>query len=182
MQVIKTAIEGVVEVLPDVFGDERGYFFESYNRDKFVAAGITEVFVQDNQSFSAKGVLRGLHFQKEPRAQGKIVRVISGKVLDVAVDLRKDSPTFGQHVSVILDAKKNNMLYIPAGLAHGFATLEDAVFVYKCTDVFHKESEGGVLWNDPKLNIDWQLENPVVSGKDQVLPTFDTTIKDLYGI
>jgi dTDP-4-dehydrorhamnose 3,5-epimerase len=182
MQVIKTAIEGVVEVLPDVFGDERGYFFESYNRDKFVAAGITEVFLQDNQSFSVKGVLRGLHFQKEPYAQGKLVRVVSGSVLDVVVDLRKDSPTFGQHVSVVLTAEKNNMLYVPPGMAHGFATLKDAIFSYKCTNVFHKASEGGVLWNDPKLNIDWQLENPVVSEKDQILPTFDITIKDLYGI
>lgn len=182
MQIIKTAIEGVVEVIPAVFGDERGYFFESYNRAKFVAAGITDVFVQDNQSFSVKGVLRGLHFQKDPHAQAKLVRVISGKVLDVAVDLRKDSPTFGQHVSVVLDAKKNNMLYIPAGLAHGFATLEDAVFVYKCTGLFNKEAEGGVLWNDPKLNIDWQLENPVISEKDQILPTFDITVNGLYGI
>ena len=182
MQVIKTAIEGVVEVLPQVFGDERGYFFESYNRDKFVAAGISEVFVQDNQSFSVKGVLRGLHFQKEPYEQGKLVRVVSGSVLDIVVDIRKDSPTFGQHVAIVLTAEKNNMLYLPPGMAHGFATLEDAVFSYKCTNVFHKASEGGILWNDPKLNIDWQLENPVVSEKDQILPTFDITIKDLYGI
>jgi dTDP-4-dehydrorhamnose 3,5-epimerase len=182
MQVIKTAIEGVVEVIPDVFGDERGYFFESYNRQKFLAAGITEEFLQDNQSFSVKGVLRGLHFQKDPYAQGKLVRVISGKVLDVVVDIRKDSPTFGKHVSIVLDTKRNNMLYLPPGMAHGFATLEDAVFSYKCTNVYHKVSEGGVLWNDPKLNIDWQVENPIVSEKDQVLPTFDLTVRDLYGI
>lgn len=182
MQVIKTAIEGVVEVIPDVFGDERGYFFESYNRQKFLAVGITEEFLQDNQSFSIKGVLRGLHFQKEPYAQGKLVRVISGKVLDVAVDIRKNSPTYGQHVSVVLDAKKNNMLYIPPGMAHGFATLEDAIFSYKCTNVYHKTSEGGILWNDPALKIDWQLENPIVSEKDQILPTFDLTVQDLYGI
>lgn len=175
MEFRQTSIEGVIEITPRVFKDERGYFFESYQYELFKKNGIEEVFVQDNQSFSTAGVLRGLHFQRAPFAQGKLVRVIKGKVLDVAVDIRPNSPTYGQYESVILDAERNNMLYIPPGLAHGFSTLEDAIFCYKCTNNYHKESEGGIIWNDPALNIDWMLANPEVSEKDAILPL----LKDL---
>lgn len=175
MEFRKTSIEGVIEITPRVFKDARGYFFESYQYELFKKNGIEEVFVQDNQSFSTAGVLRGLHFQRDPFAQGKLVRVIKGKVLDVAVDIRPGSPTFGKHEAVILDAEKNNMFYIPPGFAHGFSTLEDAIFCYKCTNNYHKESEGGIIWNDPALNIDWMLANPEVSEKDAILPL----LKDL---
>ncbi|MFN4086203.1 MAG: dTDP-4-dehydrorhamnose 3,5-epimerase [Spirosomataceae bacterium] len=172
MEFKATSIQGVIEIFPRVFGDERGYFFESYQRALFVANGITEEFVQDNQSFSKKGVVRGLHLQRAPFAQGKLVRVIQGRVLDVAVDVRPHSPTFGQFVAVELSTEKQNMLYIPPGFAHGFATLEDAIFSYKCTQLYDKASEGGILWNDPTLGINWQIDSPIVSDKDQVLPTF----------
>jgi dTDP-4-dehydrorhamnose 3,5-epimerase len=170
-------IQGLVEIFPRVFKDERGFFFESYSKKVFSENGIPFDFVQDNQSFSYKGVLRGLHFQKEPFAQGKLVRVITGKVMDVVVDLRPESPTFKQHATFILDSSINNLLYVPEGFAHGFVTLEDAVFHYKCTNFYNKPAEGGLLWNDPELGIDWGIENPVVSEKDQILPT----LKELFG-
>jgi dTDP-4-dehydrorhamnose 3,5-epimerase len=170
MEFRKFAIDGLVEIQPRIFNDSRGYFFESYQYELFKNNGIPEVFVQDNQSFSVKGVVRGLHLQKDPFAQGKLVRVIQGKVLDIAVDLRPGSPTFGQHQSVLLDAEKNNIFYVPPGFAHGFSALEDAVFSYKCTNYYHKESEIGIRWNDPELGIDWGIENPIVSDKDQLLP------------
>ncbi len=171
MQVRHTAIEGLIELIPRVFGDERGHFFESYNKPLFDSLGLPMTFVQDNQSFSVKGVLRGLHFQNEPHAQGKLVRVITGQVLDVVVDLRPDSPTFGRHESFLLDAKLNNMVYVPAGFAHGFLTLEDSIFSYKCTNVYNKTAESGLIWNDPDLGIDWGIADPIVSDKDQELPT-----------
>lgn len=172
MEFKETPIKGLIEIYPRVFEDERGLFFESFQEKALKEQGITANFVQDNQSFSTKGVLRGLHFQKAPYAQGKLVRVISGKVLDVAVDLRKDSPTFGQHFDVVLDAKKNNMLYIPEGFAHGFVALEASVFFYKCTNYYHKASEGGIIWNDETLNINWGYEGPLVSEKDLELQSF----------
>ncbi|BDD00125.1 dTDP-4-dehydrorhamnose 3,5-epimerase [Persicobacter psychrovividus] len=175
MEIKPTKIEGLVEIQPDVYGDARGYFLESFHEDKYAAIGIKEHFVQDNQSFSTKGVLRGLHFQKAPYAQGKLVRVVMGKVLDVAVDLRPDSPTFGQYDTCILDAEKHNQFYVPPGFAHGFLALEDCVFSYKCTGTYHKASESGIIYNDPELNIDWGsdlIENPTISEKDQVLPSF----------
>lgn len=172
MEIRTFDIAGLVEITPKVFYDDRGYFFESFHKARFAEAGIEEDFVQDNQSFSKKGVLRGLHFQKEPFAQGKLVRVFSGKVLDVALDLRPDSPTFGQHQSLILDSEKNNLLYIPVGFAHGFLALEDSVFMYKCTNVYHKDSEWGIRWDDPALGIDWGINNPIVSEKDEELPDF----------
>lgn len=172
MEVKETFIEGLLEIYPRIFKDERGFFLETYNKTAFEKAGIKTPFVQDNQSFSVKGVLRGLHFQKEPFAQAKLVSVISGKVLDVAVDLRKNSPTFGKHFSVVLDAEKRNMLLVPEGFAHGFVALEDSVFSYKCSNIYNKESEGGIIWNDKDLNIDWGYANPLVSDKDQVLPAF----------
>ncbi|MFY0593305.1 dTDP-4-dehydrorhamnose 3,5-epimerase [Roseivirga sp.] len=178
MRVIDTDFEGLYELEPKVFGDDRGYFFESFREDFTHSLGIKEKFIQDNQSFSVKGTLRGLHFQRNPSAQAKLVRVTAGKVLDVALDIRKDSPTYGRHHTVILDAKKHNMFLIPAGFAHGFLALEDSVFTYKCSNYYNQASEGGILWNDPKLNIDWQIESPIVSEKDQVLPNFETYSKN----
>jgi dTDP-4-dehydrorhamnose 3,5-epimerase len=137
--------------------------------------------VQDNQSFSQKGTVRGIHFQRGVHAQAKLVRVIAGKVLDVAVDLRKGSPSFGQVYSTILDTEKNNLLYIPAGFGHGFSVLEDAVFVYKCSNYYHKDSEGGVRWSDPSLGIDWQVAEPIVSEKDQILPTLAEFVEAFQG-
>lgn len=170
-------IAGLVEIVPRIFNDERGFFFESYQKKLFADNGVPFDFVQDNQSFSAKGVLRGLHFQREPFAQGKLVRVITGRALDVVVDLREESPTFGQCESFLLDSIRNNMVYVPEGFAHGFLALEDTVLQYKCTNVYHKPSEGGILWNDPQLNIRWGVDNPVVSEKDRQLPTFEDAMK-----
>ena len=172
MQVRKTAISGLFELIPRVFEDERGYFFESYNKPAFASLGLPTEFVQDNQSFSTKGVLRGLHFQSEPFAQGKLVRVITGQVLDVAVDCRPESPTFGHYETFLLDAKLANMAWIPEGFAHGFVALEDSIFSYKCTNVYNKQAEGGIRWDDPDLNIDWGISNPNVSEKDLILPSF----------
>jgi dTDP-4-dehydrorhamnose 3,5-epimerase len=173
MQVHPTHISGLVVVEPRVFGDDRGYFFESFNAEKFREAGLQTQFLQDNQSLSSRGVLRGLHFQRPPHAQGKLVRVIKGAVLDVAVDIRKGSPTYGQHHKLELNEENKLQFYIPPGFAHGFATLaNDTVFCYKCTDLYHPETEGSIAWNDPDLGIDWQLENPVLSDKDQQSPDF----------
>ena len=172
MQVRQTAIDGLLELIPRVFHDERGHFFESYSKPQFASLGIPVEFVQDNQSFSTEGVLRGLHFQREPFAQGKLVRVITGRVLDVVVDIRPNSATFGQHDTFVLDAALANMVWVPEGFAHGFVALEDSIFSYKCTNVYNKQAEGGLLWNDPDLGIDWGISNPNVSEKDQILPTF----------
>jgi dTDP-4-dehydrorhamnose 3,5-epimerase len=174
MQIRETSIAGLVEIFPRVFQDDRGFFFESYNEEIFKKLGLPTNFVQDNQSFSIKGVVRGLHFQNAPFAQGKLVRVISGRVLDVAVDIRPDSPTFGKHEVFELRSDTNNMAYVPEGFAHGFVALEDSVFSYKCTNVYNKGAESGLLWNDPELGIDWGVENPIVSEKDVILPTFKT--------
>ena len=170
-EIKQTSLPGVLEIFPRVFPDSRGYFFESFRQDWLDQLGVHESWVQDNQSFSQKGTVRGIHFQRGVHAQAKLVRVIAGKVLDVAVDLRKGSPSFGQVYSTILDTEKNNLLYIPAGFGHGFSVLEDAVFVYKCSNYYHKDSEGGVRWSDPSLGIDWQVSEPIVSEKDQILPT-----------
>lgn len=173
MKIIETHIPGLIEIEPNVFGDDRGYFYESYNKDAFAEAGITAEFVQDNQSFSTKGVLRGLHFQNPPYSQGKLVRVIQGSVLDVAVDIRVGSPTYGKHHKVILSGENKKMFWVPPGFAHGFLTLEDdTIFAYKCTGMYNKESEGSIYWNDPTLKIDWNVENPSVSGKDKEAPGF----------
>jgi dTDP-4-dehydrorhamnose 3,5-epimerase len=172
MQFKPHEIEGLIECIPTKFEDERGLFYESYNQKLFAANGFTEDFVQDNYSWSKKGVVRGLHFQYSPNAQGKLVRCMTGKVMDVVVDIRRDSPTFGQHEKFVLDSAIGNMLYVPAGFAHGFVALEETIFVYKCTDYWNKASESGIIYNDPELNIDWGIENPIVSAKDLVLPTF----------
>jgi dTDP-4-dehydrorhamnose 3,5-epimerase len=169
MQFRESFIKDLIEITPKLFHDERGFFFESYSQAMFKSNGISATFVQDNQSYSKKNVLRGLHYQTGAFAQGKLVRVIKGKALDVAVDLRKDSPTYGKYDSVVLDDVKCNMLYIPEGFAHGFLALEETVLIYKCTNVYNKGSEGGILWNDPDLNIDWQVKNPIISEKDREL-------------
>lgn len=164
-------MEGPMIIEPKVFTDPRGYFYESYNAEMFKAAGIDAVFVQDNQSMSHKGATRGLHFQAPPFEQGKLVRVVQGAVIDVVVDIRKNSPTYGKSFSVELSAANNLMFWIPPGFAHGFETLEDkTIFLYKCTNVYHKQSEGGLYWNDPALGISWQSQSPIVSEKDEVLP------------
>jgi dTDP-4-dehydrorhamnose 3,5-epimerase len=179
MEFRKTGIEGLVEVYPKIFKDERGFFLETYNKEAFHKNGVTSDFVQDNQSYSVKGVLRGLHLQKDPSAQAKLVRVIKGSVLDVAVDLRKGSPTYGHHYKVILEAELQNMLYIPEGFAHGFLALEECVFTYKCSNLYNKAAESGVLWNDKDLNIDWGISSPSVSEKDLLLPSFKEFSKNL---
>lgn len=169
----ETGIEGLFIVEPQVYGDERGYFMETYNRKHFSKAGFNINFVQDNQSKSSKGVLRGLHFQKE-HPQGKLVRVIQGKVFDVAVDLRSSSGTYKEWFGITLSGKNKKQFYIPEGFAHGFLVLsEEAIFTYKCTDFYHPEDEGGLLWNDPLLNIDWPLDEVdelVISDKDKQWP------------
>jgi dTDP-4-dehydrorhamnose 3,5-epimerase len=171
MEVTQTPISGLKIIQPKVWGDARGHFFESYSEAAFKAAGLPTDFVQDNQSLSAKGILRGLHFQKPPYAQGKLVRVIKGAVLDVVVDLRSSSPTYGQHFAIELNEDNKTMFWIPPGFAHGFLTLaDDTIFVYKVTGLYNKESEGGLLWNDPALGINWGVESPLLSDKDRILP------------
>lgn len=169
MNVIKTAIDGVVIIEPRIFGDSRGYFFESYNKSEFDAKVRPVDFVQDNQSFSTYGVVRGLHFQRGQHAQSKLVRVIEGTVLDVAVDVRRGSPTFGQHVAVELSADNQRQLFIPRGFAHGFAVLSPkALFQYKCDNLYCPESEGAIAYDDPALGIDWRLPagSIILSPKD----------------
>jgi dTDP-4-dehydrorhamnose 3,5-epimerase len=172
MKLIETKIKDLYILEPRVFGDDRGYFFESFNSQTFQELiGEDVEFVQDNQSMSGKNIVRGLHFQNPPFAQGKLVRVIKGEVIDVAVDIRKDSPTYGEHVSVRLSGENNRMFWIPPGFAHGFSSLEEeTIFSYKCTNYYSKESEGSVAWNDPELNINWEVENPIISEKDQESP------------
>jgi len=169
MEIIKTDIEGVVIMEPRIFKDTRGYFFESFSMREFQEKVCQTTFVQDNESFSSYGVVRGLHFQKPPSSQAKIVRVIKGSVLDVAVDLRKNSPTYGKHVSVELTEENHRQLFIPKGFAHGFAVLSnEALFQYKCDNYYAPQSEGGILWNDPSLHIDWRIpkDKVILSEKD----------------
>ncbi len=173
MEIVTTAIEGVVLLKPRIFGDERGYFFESYSQREFEKQVCRTVFVQDNESKSCYGVVRGLHFQKPPYAQSKLVRVVKGRVLDVAVDIRKGSPTFGKHVSVELSEENKRQFFIPRGFAHGFAVLsEEAVFQYKCDNFYAPESEGSLAWDDPELGIDWRIpaEQVILSEKDRHHP------------
>lgn len=161
-------MEGLLVIKPRVFEDQRGYFFESYNEKLLKQSGLDTNFVQDNQSLSQKNVLRGLHFQAPPFAQGKLVRVIKGAVLDVVVDIRKASPTYGKHFALELNEKNKTMLWVPEGFAHGFLTLEnDTVFYYKCNNYYNKESEGCVMWNDASLGINWNAIDPVLSEKDR---------------
>lgn len=171
MEVIKTDIEGVVIIEPHIFRDDRGYFYESFSQREFEEKVCRTTFVQDNQSKSSYGVLRGLHFQKPPYCQNKLVRCIKGAVLDVAVDLRKGSPTFGKHVAVELTEENHRQLFVPRGFAHGFAVLsEEAVFQYKCDNFYNKESEGAIAWDDPELAIDWRIpaDKALLSEKDKL--------------
>ena len=173
MEIIKTNIEGVVIIEPRIFKDDRGYFFESFSQREFEEKVCKTTFVQDNESKSSYGVLRGLHFQKPPFAQSKLVRVIKGAVLDVAVDIRKGSPTFGQYVSVELTGENHRQFFIPRGFAHGFSVLsEEVIFQYKCDNFYSPQCEGAIAWNDPDLNIDWRIpaEKVVLSEKDSKHP------------
>jgi len=173
MEVIKTPIEGLLVIKPKIFEDDRGHFFEIWSNESFSEQVLDLDFVQDNQSLSSKGVLRGLHFQNPPFAQGKLVRVINGAVLDVVVDIRKESSTYGQHFSIELNAENKFIFWIPPGFAHGFIALEDdAIFAYKCTGVYNSASEEALLWSDKDLNIDWGTINPLVSDKDLVAGSF----------
>lgn len=168
MEVIEEALDGVLLLKPRIFNDERGYFFESYNKHALEKVGVKLDFVQDNQSLSQKNVLRGLHFQVEPFAQGKLIRCITGAVLDVVVDIRRDSPHYGKYYKTIISAKNQHTLWIPPGFAHGFLTLEDnTIFSYKCTEFYNKNSERSILWNDNDINIDWEVNQPIISEKDK---------------
>ncbi len=171
-------IEGLVLIKPKVYFDHRGFFLESYTKKEFYEHGIKQEFVQDNHSWSIKNTIRGLHFQKRPYSQSKLIRCISGEILDVAVDLRKDKNSFGKHVKVRLSAENKQMLYIPEGFAHGFLALTDyAEILYKVTEYYNKDSDSGVIWNDLDLNIDWGVKDPILSEKDQSWPKL-SEIKD----
>jgi dTDP-4-dehydrorhamnose 3,5-epimerase len=174
MNIVETEIKGVFIIEPKVFGDNRGYFFESFSQREFESVIGPVTFVQDNQSKSSYGVVRGLHFQKPPHAQAKLVRVVKGKVLDVAVDLREDSPTFGKYMAVELSDENHRQVFIPKGFAHGFSVLsEEAVFQYKCDEYYAPESEAAIAWDDQDLNIDWKVpaEDVVLSAKDRNHPS-----------
>ena len=181
MEILKTAIEGIVIIEPKIFRDARGYFFESFSMREFNEKVAPVTFVQDNESYSSYGVIRGLHFQKPPYTQAKLVRVIKGAVLDIAVDIRKGSPTYGQHVAVELTAENHRQLFIPHGFAHGFSVLsEEVLFQYKCDNYYAPQSEGGILWNDPCLGIDWHIpaEKAILSEKDFKHPLFKDYVSD----
>jgi dTDP-4-dehydrorhamnose 3,5-epimerase len=178
LKITQTEIEDLIVIEPSIFGDERGYFFESFNEKSWrEEIGAVPTFIQDNESMSHKGVLRGLHFQRPPFSQGKLIRVVQGSVLDVAVDLRSKSLTYGHHFSVELSGKNKKQLYVPEGFAHGFLTQEDhTVFSYKCTQFYNKESEDGLVWNDRGLNINWQIKEPNLSEKDKKYDDFSTFV------
>jgi dTDP-4-dehydrorhamnose 3,5-epimerase len=175
MNIIKTEIEGLTIIEPRIFKDARGYLFESFSQREFEEKVCRTTFVQDNESYSRYGVVRGLHFQQEPFSQAKLVRVVKGAVLDVAVDIRKDSPTYGKHATIELTEENHRMLFIPRGFAHGFAVLSDeVVFQYKCDNYYAPQSERGIAWNDPDLNIDWRIpaDQIILSDKDTKYPWF----------
>jgi len=168
MEIKEERIKGLFLIQPKVFGDERGYFFESFSEKKYAPMLGHVKFVQDNQSMSARGVLRGLHFQNPPFDQGKLVQVLKGSAIDIAVDIRKNSPTYGEFIKVLLTEKDKNQFWIPPGFAHGFCALEDnTIFSYKCTNYYSPENECSILWEDKSLNIDWEIENPLISEKDK---------------
>jgi dTDP-4-dehydrorhamnose 3,5-epimerase len=181
MNFIPTKLEGCFIIEPKIINDERGYFMESFNENTFQkGTGKAVHFVQDNQSFSSKGVFRGLHYQTGEHAQAKLVRVLQGKVLDVVVDIRPDSKTFGEYVSVLLTGENQTQFFVPRGFAHGFLVLSDtATFFYKCDNFYNKESEGGIIYNDPSINIDWQFptDKLIISEKDLILPKLETAKK-----
>lgn len=178
MDVIQTEIEGVLIFEPKVHGDQRGFFMETWSQDRYKDAGLDVTFVQDNVSSSSQGVVRGLHYQY-PQSQGKLIQVLLGEVLDVAVDIRVGSPTFGKAVTTLLSEENHRQFYVPKGFAHGFCVLsETALFSYKCTDFYNANTEGGVLWNDPDLGIEWPVAEPVLSEKDTSLPRLKDIAKD----
>ncbi|MBC8216969.1 MAG: dTDP-4-dehydrorhamnose 3,5-epimerase [Planctomycetes bacterium] len=178
MNVKETKLPGVLVVELDVFADKRGFFLETWSTARYEEAGIRGPFVQDNASFSRKGILRGLHFQ-HPQSQGKLVQVLSGEVVDVAVDIRVDSPTFGQWISEVLSGTNHRQMYVPPGLAHGYCvTSETALFSYKCTDFYNPTTEGGIIWDDPDLGIDWHTDEPVLSPKDAGYPRLKDISRD----
>ncbi len=172
MQLTTTAIDGLVELQPDVFKDDRGYFFEEFHERSLEKLGLNFKCVQANQSFSKKNVIRGLHLQVAPHEQAKYVRVISGEVLDIVVDLRPGSPTYGKHHKCILSDQNGKILIVPRGFAHGFSALTDTVFHYMCDNFYNREHEKGIRWDDPELGIDWEIKDPIISEKDRILPTF----------
>lgn len=177
MKVEETPIEGLLIIQLDVYYDDRGYFIETYNKEKFKELGINFDFLQDNQSQSSKGVLRGLHFQNPPYAQGKLVCVIAGAVIDFAVDLRRKSKTYGSYFALELSEQNKTIFWIPPGFAHGFVSLQDnTIFSYKCTQVYNKHSEASIRWDDPDLAIDWKIQNPIISEKDRNAPFFKELI------
>jgi dTDP-4-dehydrorhamnose 3,5-epimerase len=181
MKFINCAIQGLVIIEPTVFEDSRGYFFEAYNRALFEKNGITTQFVQDNQSKSSFGVIRGLHYQQNPSAQAKLVRVLEGRILDVAVDIRKGSPTYGQHFDIELSAENKRQLYLPEGFAHGFSVLsKTAIVLYKCNALYNKSAEGGIRFDDAELGINWQVDPAaaVISEKDRILPSFKDALNN----
>lgn len=179
MKIENTKIRDIMIITPDIFTDERGYFFEIFQSEKYKKFGIDNEFVQDNQSFSRYGTIRGLHYQIGEFAQGKLVHVVQGKIVDVAVDIRFGSPTFGKHISLELSDSNHKHIWIPAGFAHGFSVLsETATVFYKCTAVYSHSHERGILYNDPVLNIDWKVKNPLVSEKDKKHPCFENMGKD----
>ena len=178
MNIIETDIEGVLIFEPKAFGDPRGFFMETWSRNRYTDAGLAVDFVQDNVSSSTKGVLRGLHYQY-PQPQGKLVQVLRGEVLDVAVDIRVGSPTFGRAVTCVLSEDNHKQFYVPEGFAHGFCVLSEmALFSYKCTNYYNPKTEGGVLWNDPDLAIDWPMDDPALSEKDRICPRLKDIPKD----
>jgi dTDP-4-dehydrorhamnose 3,5-epimerase len=178
MQIKETGIKDLVEIIPSIFPDDRGWFFECYKEDTLKKHGIPTSFPQENMSFSKKGVIRGLHFQRPPYPQGKLVTVIKGKALDVVVDLRKDSATLGKVYYCLLEGEKHNMLMVPEGFAHGFAALEETIFFYKCTNVYSKPHEAGIVWNDPDLKIEWPVGDALISEKDRQLPKFSELLRN----
>lgn len=182
MKVTETYLKECFIIEPMIFGDQRGYFFESFNEKNFTKeTGLKVNFIQDNEAFSNKGALRGLHFQKGTAAQAKLVRVVQGKVLDVVVDIRPNSPTYGKHFSMILSGENKKQLFIPRGFAHGYSVLEDeTIFSYKCDNFYDKSAEGGIIYNDPELNIDWMLqeEEIILSGKDKILPPLKELVRE----
>ncbi len=177
MQIIQTGIAGLLEIIPQVYHDNRGWFLEFYKEALFREHGIQYKFSQENVSYSQKGVVRGLHFQQEPWQQAKLVSVLQGKVMDVAVDLRKGSATFGKSYTCILDSERHNLLMVPEGFAHGFASLEDSLFLYKSSGTYNRDAESGILWNDPDLKIKWPFDNPILSDKDTKLSTFQELLR-----
>lgn len=182
MQKIATGLAGVWEIRPSIFRDARGFFLESYNQAKFAATGVTDQFVQDNHSCSAKGTLRGLHYQLH-HAQAKLCRVVEGEALDVAVDIRAGSPTFGRWASVVLSAETHNQIYIPRGFAHGFLALTERVqFLYKCSEFYDARDEHTILWSDPEIGIDWDIAAPLVSDKDREAPTLSAVDRELLPV